>query len=432
MKKVYYILFAAMGLASCSSDEIFESPANVNEEIPQESNLNRRSYDEVLEIAQNSISMLQDSAAITRGEAVERTLNLESGVKAYCQKVTRANGASANDTLLYVFNFNDNKGYAVVSANRATEGLLAVVEKGSYDPNATLGNSFVGQYMQNAKDYVANAVLSENNKAITRANYGEHRTVTSKRSYTPKLGVSWGQTKLPGYYCPDPYRKAGSGVVALMHVMSIKRLPKNITTSYEKSAYPIKIDWEYYIDNFKDASKYPKEPNTTVEADFAKLFRELGYRAGASYGSYTSTKIDNLRKVLTQLGQYQVSALSSYEPENHSNANTIAANLARGRVVVMEGKDNWTGKTHTFVIDGGDYEQIQEQIYFNNWTTVASRDNYYHHINWGEGGDYNGYYIGNCFAPGSVGFYDLNTPNGNTTISGSDSFKYNMKYFTVE
>lgn len=170
MKKIGYILFAAMGLASCSNDEIFEATANVAEESAQEVDFSRRSYSEALQIAQNSIAMIQDSAAVTRGEEVGRTLNLESGVKTYCQKTTRANGASANDTLIYVFNFNDNKGFAVVSANRATEGLLAVVENGSYDPNSKWIDSYALECLENAKEYVANAVDDEATN-VTRAAY---------------------------------------------------------------------------------------------------------------------------------------------------------------------------------------------------------------------------------------------------------------------
>ena len=33
------------------------------------------------------------------------------------------------DTLLYVFNFEDEQGFAVVSAIRQTEGLIAVIER---------------------------------------------------------------------------------------------------------------------------------------------------------------------------------------------------------------------------------------------------------------------------------------------------------------
>lgn len=72
-----------------------------------------------------------------------------------------------NDTLLYVFNFNDEQGFAVVSANRQTEGLIAAVEMGSYDPAIPTGNPGFDTYMQMAKVYVANTEVIEKEAKVT-------------------------------------------------------------------------------------------------------------------------------------------------------------------------------------------------------------------------------------------------------------------------
>ena len=137
MKKVYYFLFAAMGLASCSNEDALVPENNVSTEVTtSQLSIETRSYDEALAIAKNAISMLEDGDAATRSGEASRTIDLANGVKTYRQNVTRADGSVSNDPLLYVFNFNDNKGFAVVSAKRSTGGLLALVEKGSYDPNS--------------------------------------------------------------------------------------------------------------------------------------------------------------------------------------------------------------------------------------------------------------------------------------------------------
>lgn len=431
MKKVYYFLFAAIGLASCSNEDVFEAPESVNNNAVEELNPNRRTYAEALEIAQNSITMLQDSAAITRGEAADRSLNLVNGVKAVCQPVTRANGTS-NDTVLYVFNFNDDKGFALVSANRATEGLLAVIEEGNYDPSVEAGNPFIEQCMQNLKDYATNMVETEtaNSEVVTRANYGEHRTLRNKRSYAPKLTVEWNQAKnsVTGYDCPN--KIAGSGSVAMMQVMSYYEHPKSITTSYANSAYPITPNWYYFKTKFKNSATLSPNKNDYYQAEFSKLFREMGHRAKASYGSnMTTTQIANVRTAMSGMG-YKVGNLLSYQSSSHPNAQQVGYYLGRGMLIIMEGQDSKTKKYHTFVIDGGDYEEVQEQVYFNTWTTVYSSDAYYHHINWGEGGKYNGYYIGSSFCPGDQR-YGSNNGTGTPTISTSNNFNTNMKYFTV-
>lgn len=431
MKKVYYFLFAAMGLASCSNEDVIEVSDNVDNNAVEELNPNRRTYAEVLEIAQNSITMLQDSAAITRGEVADRSLNLANGVKAVCKPATRANGTS-NDTVLYVFNFNDDKGFALVSANRATEGLLAVIEEGNYDPSVEASNPFIEQCMQNLKDYATNMVETEtaNSEVVTRANYGEHRTNSSKSSFAPKINVEWNQAKnsVTGYDCPN--KIAGSGAVAMMQVMSSFEFPKSITTSYANSAYPITPNWNWFNTKFTNSAKLSVNKNDYYQAEFSKLFREMGYRAKASYGSNaTTTQIANVRSAMSKMG-FEVGGLTSYDPASHPNASLIGNYLSRGWLVIMEGQDSKTKKSHTFVIDGGTYEDIDEQVYFNTWTTVAHRDTYYHHINWGEGGKYNGYYIGSSFCPGDVRNL-TSTGAGTPTINTSNNFNTNMKYFTV-
>ena len=68
---------------------------------------------------------------------------------------------------MYVFNFNDEQGFAVVSANRQTEGLIAAVEMGSYDPAIPTGNPGFDTYMQMAKVYVANTEVIEKEAKVT-------------------------------------------------------------------------------------------------------------------------------------------------------------------------------------------------------------------------------------------------------------------------
>ncbi len=88
MKKGLIVLLTiATGLVACT-----EPIENIQSTLPTKSvyNLNRRSYAEAVEIAQNSIKMLQEESATTRGNKPVRTLNLTSGIKAICQPQTRS------------------------------------------------------------------------------------------------------------------------------------------------------------------------------------------------------------------------------------------------------------------------------------------------------------------------------------------------------
>ena len=149
MRRVFIILLVVAGLIACTNDSLQEGVVIDNTPQTQQFDPNRRSFSETVEIAQNSIRMLEEDMVETRGVSPARRLNLESGVKAFRQVSTRSDSpTSDNDTLLYVFNFDDNQGFAVVSASRHTEGLIAVVEEGSYDPAVPTGNPGFDTYMK--------------------------------------------------------------------------------------------------------------------------------------------------------------------------------------------------------------------------------------------------------------------------------------------
>src|SRR5574344_785181 len=135
MRKEIYIVSLLVCLASCTSNDSLENVINRNMTETVQYDPNRRSYTEAMEIAQNSIQMLQNDISGTRSFQPVRKLNIINGVKAIGQNHTRSNGSPlSNDTLLYVINFDDSLGFAVVPASRPTDGLIAVTESRSYDP----------------------------------------------------------------------------------------------------------------------------------------------------------------------------------------------------------------------------------------------------------------------------------------------------------
>ena len=417
MKKVYYFLFAAMGLASCSNEDVFEAPTNVNEDIAQEFNVNKRSYSEVLEIAQNSISMIQDSTAITRGES-GRTLNLESGVKTYCQKTTRANGASVNDTLLYVFNFNDNKGFAVVSANRATEGLLAIVEEGNYDPNSKWGDSYAEEILENAKEYVANAEL-ENQPAVTRGLHASSSTgqvwidTLEIKNVKPRIKVKWAQKGEIAKYSlnPNSNKIAGSGPIAIAQVMSYWGAyvgsAKSTKINLQYRSGVLSLDWKK-INSWSNSDKISSDsPKKGVTSDaVAQLVREIAYRAKAKYwNDQTETSMYDLRDASISLGFYATSVEKFYPS---ASWNLIRRLWADNFAIMEAANSKKSGRKHIFIIDGFQYKKEHEYIKWKNekgeWEYLPGigesyRDTELNYINWGEAGKYDGYYTSNLFNP---------------------------------
>lgn len=142
--KINYFISIIFLLSIISCNDIMEDSQMTEFSYLHKEQADKRSYEEALHIAQQSISMLDDSLAPTRGTTQVRYIDLQKTTAIVCSNdmVTRSSGSPKNDTLMYVFNFNDNQGFAIVSAEEATEGLIAITESGSYNPSDTTDSGF--------------------------------------------------------------------------------------------------------------------------------------------------------------------------------------------------------------------------------------------------------------------------------------------------
>lgn len=111
------------------SQPIYLSPSK--EATSKISRSNGRTIQEAAEIARQSISMIKDGQSRAGGRHFDIT-----DVKVGMSSKSRG----ANDTLMYVFNFDDNQGFSIVAYNKNVDGLIAVTEQGYYDPSVPTDN----------------------------------------------------------------------------------------------------------------------------------------------------------------------------------------------------------------------------------------------------------------------------------------------------
>ena len=109
--KVISILALAIMMASCSNEELIDS--DFQQSAPQQKS-SIRSYEEALQIAQSSIQIIEGSEK-TRSASL-RKISLDDSKVCLADGKTRS--ANGNDTLMYVFNFEDNQGFSIISANK--------------------------------------------------------------------------------------------------------------------------------------------------------------------------------------------------------------------------------------------------------------------------------------------------------------------------
>lgn len=450
MRKLFLVLLV-VAVSACTNDESLVGIAKSDVVTSRPYDPNRRNYAEAVEIAKNSIKMLQEGSPLTRGLNLVRTLDLKNGVKAIRQPVTRSNGSvSTNDTLFYIFNFNDNQGFAVVSASRQTDGLIAITELGSYDPTIPTGNPAFETYMQMAKAYVAHE-----DKTPIEDEMGGTRSGSEIRMYKPvydtvfyqkiasRIAVRWGQRGRMGQYCPNGV--AGCSNTAVAQIMSYFRYPSTLTLTYPgRDVNSMALDWAAMCNHvYTDCGENRDEADRQI----GRLACQLGRLAGSMYYSYedtdsnsTGTRTLNIRTAIHSLG-YNVSPVINYNYQLNAyvtdpDAGYPLANLlAAGKLIYMRGS-NSEDKGHAWVIDGCYYVKTLYRLMCSydgmNWFVDKELGTYrtcYNHINWGINGAQNGYFNNNVFDMYKIFMED---PNINYLVSGQNVNFYNkVRYFSV-
>ena len=393
MKKVFLFVLCAMALlTACSDSEQIES-AVPNQAAQDASNI--RSYDEALQIAKSSISILESNPKTRSASSREIDLSKNEVVK-LDPKTRRA--TDTNDTLMYVFNFADEQGFAVVSASKNTEGLLAVTEKGTYNPDSLSEIESFNIFMDLAKSYVENAEATGGPKRIIvrplekdSIGYREGNVVG------PYVSVNWGQHLPEGELFVNNI--SGCTNTAIAQIMSYYEYPSQIVLTYLTNDPMIQtFNWS----QMKAHSTGHSLSSCSTSGDhssISKLMKELGYlNHSITYNTYTYTYNSYVPSTMSTLG-YQTGSWSNY------NTSNVKAQLDSNHLILITGKDSSQDIGHAWVIDG--YKTEEEVVYHylqypDDMIWVLSGIevigyNYYCHCNFGYYGTYNGYYLSGVF-----------------------------------
>jgi len=140
MKKIFLPIILSLFI-SCEADLLVSNPdLAVIQETANSSvqNFKKRSLSEALDIAESSLRLLEDKETRS-GSTRKRVIDCSCGIKAVVSSATRGD-ATTEDTLMYVFNFYGDSGFAVISANQNTVPVIAMTGKGHYIPEEKTAN----------------------------------------------------------------------------------------------------------------------------------------------------------------------------------------------------------------------------------------------------------------------------------------------------
>lgn len=413
-------------ISACSSESMNQNTTRKKVEDPQLNNLKRSALD-AIDIA-SKFGRLKSS--ITRGKELKVD---EQSIAAIVSAHTR----SASDTLIYAVNYTDNNGYLLISANKATEPILAIVEDGAYTEEEYIHSDSFSFFIKNAAAYVESAsAMSALNQA---SNFSSSQgggmedflmmwyddTIKSQSWSGARVEVNWGQNWPENTYCPN--KVAGCGPVAIAQVVSYFKPNLNFDLTFDnRHSDRLVIDWNQMLTHKKSTNiRYPESgevelhvvncnENYEIHNDLAAFVRQIGVWCYSDYNeNSTSTDLSDLYYVASKL-------LSDYNKVNVTGSNCYDKIKSSG-IVLMTGYCSEGG--HAWVIDGvGNINYDIHRYYYYNPKThqykdseIISQCSKYVHCNWGWAGQDNGYFL--------LGVYDTDKGIGTIEHHGS---RYNF------
>lgn len=391
MKKILLFLACIVCIVSCSSE--YEEREGEQTSVGMENF--KITPNEAIQAANSLLDDLDGKT--TRGEYRERSVKTFEIISS-AEHIRNTRGdANVVDTLLYLINFKDNEGFALMGADKRIKPVYAISSQGNLDVNDTVFN----KGLSIALDVIncsASKSLSEyinEGKPICVWPYNENMYDTKlvlKNYVSPLLHSSvqlWSQGSPFNLYCKTKDGKnaaVGCSALSAAQMMSYYEWPKTLNDGTS-------VDWK----SIKDG-----KDNITL----AKFLKRLGDSdlLNVNYGASASSALSsNMTRTLVGMGYnklYYVGMDASYMKLWLSSKVRSWDSSYGGPLLAVGERSSKEG--HSWVIDG----LIEANIYYaekganTGWRTYGE-DNPLFHCVWGWGGSSNGY-----FAFDSVdGFY---------------------------
>ena len=324
-----------------------------------------------------------------------------------------AKGNDLPDTMMYIVNFADDMGYALVSADYRTSTIYALASEGSIDlsddanepPALAVFHANAGAYYQqeiqtfNKKLIESDCIRDEDgnpvpiHQPIISTKYGQWETM---QIVYPLVPVYWGQDAPFNDNAPllDDGTHAAAGCVATA-----------IAQLMAYHCYPLNYNWAELT-----KQTYKWGMSATARSEVAKLFRTIGDNVEMDWGKQSGAYTSNASKHFQKMGYSHTGNYQEYSFDN------VKLSILDGIPVIMDGfaiRETYTykkwflGKKHTayrydkghaWVIDGMINRRRKVEVFTDGELTKS----YYQyeqllHCNWGWNGLYEGYYNNGAF-----------------------------------
>lgn len=385
MKKIIVILSIITILTSCSDDT--EQKIGIS----QVNNANNAecytiSSDEASAIALN---MTSKHATLTRSKETDIIKDVYAWRSQEIWENTQSTGSSIDsslpDTIMYIVNFEENKGFALVAADKRIGDVIALIDTGHLTPEERIENPGFRIFLDLLQSYCSRKVRENSVRTMTRSGesgYGEWEEIGRVNSF---VLTNWYQTTPFNDQCPTingQHCLAGCGAIAAAQIMAYHRMPLSHN------------DYYFLWDDINPGTDVPL--TNAGEESAATLVHRIGVMQNMNYGlNGSGTTFQCIVNSFEDMGyQYDISS-TSYDIYD------IIDELDDHYPILITAYDLYVGG-HVWVLDG--YLLYAREIYGSTSTDPYEYQDYLH-CNWGWGGSQNGFFLSPVFNIGSHYFH---------------------------
>lgn len=442
MKKLYLLLaVVAVAATSCQKDVVENVPCN----DPMTEDL-RSPYAVSEEEALDRLNAELDMYGEKTRANDRRVRKIEPVRYDKLAPATRSTVADVED-LLYIVEFEDGKGSAILGADKRVEGVFAVLDEGVITAE-DFDNAANGVATDELNTYLAGLIADEAMEQMSaRAILPEEELMYNDWDYDttsyvyrePLMLTCWSIYDDFSRYCKGKFNRqvdANSLAVAAAQMILYNTPP----------AYYITIGGETFnvstLMTIHHGNNIPEAVYEYSIDEIARFIAAVSRELQIDYANNPVGYIENLASLLNRLGYNNVQLIDNINQNinNCFDANVSSMILTQQRPFVMEGKDETQTARWHWVVDGYKkmvvnhywvlYVQSGREISRELVKTVTDRKV---HANFGYGGYFNGYY--------SFGIFDWSTERtgddllpefGDIPYSSDEEYSSNLKMVTYQ
>lgn len=315
MKKLLYLVVASVvalvaGLAGCADD----LPEMKQTEQDPTSTVGKSALDMALERADEFFAQI---GATTRTPRRIATVNTIAGATTRCE----------SDTLLFLVNYADNQGFALLGADPSINDIYAISPTGSLTYEDIDANPVLADFLYDVVSYVIKPPVTDSITGIAWK-YCRYKNIAVGGPWVSAVASDWHQTSPYNFFCKDSNGQvvnAGCVSVALGKLLSFYEKPEGLDYNWPyASITKFDFNWDamLYSDNLN-------ERYTVTDHMFPFLGNEKLLKTNYDEGSWSN--MDSISPTIRTLGGgaciFQGLSMSG-------NIDTIASFIINGRRIL--------------------------------------------------------------------------------------------------